>query len=194
MVTATGCRNLTVVLALAALVGCKGSDLEGLLDEDSHRRLEAAPDEATLLVSLRASADPAYDSGLRLVERRGDTVLLEASRQSLAGLGALPDVTHAAVWGPGDVLGKLDPALRGELLGALAAADTTTAPLAIIATFAPGATGVEDAVAASGATLRSYTNGVATLDAAPDAALRLLELPDLVELERPTTLRPLEGR
>jgi hypothetical protein len=193
-VTARTCRMATVVLALAALAGCKGSDLEGLLDGDSQRRLGAAPDDATLLVSVRSGADPDFDSDLRLVERTGDALLLEATREGLAGLGVLPEVTHAAVWGPGNVLRKLDPALRGQLLGALAAADTTVAPLPIIATFAPGATGVEPAIAASGATLRSYTDGVATLDATPDAALRLLELPDLVELERPHTLRPLDGR
>ena len=194
MVTARTCRVLVAVLALAGLAGCKGSDLEGLLDEDSQRRLDAAPKDATLLVSLRASEDPAFDNQMRLVEHRDGVVLLEAARASLAKLGALPDVSHAAVWGPGDVLRKLDPALRGEILGAFAADDSSAAPLAIIATFAPGATGVEPAIAASGATLRSYTAGVATLDATPDAALRLLELPDLVELERPNTLRPLEGR
>jgi hypothetical protein len=53
---------------------------------------------------------------------------------------------------------------------------------------------VEAAAAERGADLRSYINGLATLDATPDAVLRLLELPDLIELELPTTLRPLEGR
>jgi hypothetical protein len=186
--------RLSIVVMLAALAGCRGNDLTGLLDEDSSRRLAAAPADATLLVSLRAGAQPAFDDGLRLVEQSGATMLLEATREGLTGLGALPDVTHAAVWGPGEVLRKLDPALRGELLGAFDRADQEPAPLAIIATFAPGATNVEAAVAGCGADLRSFTNGVVTLDATPDAALRLLELPDLVELERPNTLRPLEGR
>ncbi len=193
MVIARRCLVLTVGLVLAALAGCRGGALVDSLDEDSTRRLNAVPEEATLLVSLRAGADPTFDDGLRLVERSGDAVLLEATRKSLAGLGALPDVTHAAVWGSGDVLRKLDPALRGEVLAALAA-DTTAAPLAIIATFAPGSTGLEAAIAESGASLRSLTGAIATLDATPAAALRLLELPQLVELERPTTLRPLEGR
>jgi hypothetical protein len=194
VVTARTCRMLTAALAVAGLAGCRGSDLDRLLDADSQRRLDAMPAGATLLVSLRTGGDPAIADDVRVVEHAGDLVLLEATRDGLAGLGALPDVTQAVVWGPSDVLRKLDPALRGALLEAFGAADTTAASLPVIATFAPDASGVEAAVAASGATLRSLTGGVATVDATPGAALRLLELPDLVELERPNTLRPLEGR
>jgi hypothetical protein len=194
VVIARRSRMLTVVLALVALGGCRDSDLKRVLDDDSNRRLDAAPADATLLISLRAGADPVFDDHLRLIERAGGTLLVEASRESANSLGGLPDVTHAAVWGAGDVLRKLDPALRGELLGSLDTADKDDATLPIIATFAAGATGVEAAIAGSGASLRSLTGTIATLDATPAAALRLLEWPQLVELEKPNTLRPLEGR
>lgn len=194
MVIAHSCRVLGAVLAVLSLAGCRDGDLADLLDEDSKRRLDAAPQEASLVLSVRAATDPEFDEGIRLVERSGGTLLVEVTRESLAGFAGLPDLTHVAVWGSGDVLNKLDPALRGELLGAFDIAAKDAPPLAIIATFAPGAADVAAAVAERGAALRSYNNGVATLDATPDAALRLLELPDLIELELPTTLRPLEGR
>lgn len=192
MTIAMNIRRASVILCLAALAGCRGGGLVDLLDEDSVRRLDAVPEGATLLVSLSAGAEPVFNEGIRLVQRDDAALLVEATRESLARFAELPDVTHVAVWGPGDVLRKLDPELRGELLRALAG--DAPVPLPIIATFAPGAPDAEAAVTACGATLRSFTSGVATLDADPDAALRLLEMPSLVELERPTTMRPLEGR
>lgn len=194
MVIAHSCRVLGAVLAVASLAGCRDGDLAEMLDEDSARRLAAVPPDASLVLSVRADAEPDFDEGMRLVEQAGNTRLVEVTRDSLDRFAGLPNLTHVAVWGSGDVLRKLDPSLRGELLRAIDAADAQAPPLAIIATFAPGATDVAAALADRGAVLRSQNDGVVTLDATPEAALRLLELPDLVELEKPTTLRPLEGR
>ena len=94
---------------------------------------------------------------MRLVEQSGGTLLVEVARESLAGFAGLPDLTHVAVWGPGNVLNKLDPALRGELLGAFDVGAEDPPPLAIIATFAPGAADVAAAVAACGAACAATT-------------------------------------
>lgn len=178
----------TALLGLSLLAGCRGGDLASILDEDSLGRLAAAPADETLLVSVRAGAEPSFDDGMRLVQRSGDTLLIEGRRDSLDRLAGLPDVTHAAVWGTGEVLRKLDPGLRGDLLQAEAG---TTLPM--LATFAPDAADIAALVAAQGATLRSSSGGVATLDADAPAVRRLLQLPELIELEKPSTLRPLEG-
>lgn len=184
--------GVTTALGLVLLAGCRDGDLAKLLDEDSQRRLAAAPEEATLLVSLRSEAEPSFDEGARLVQRSGDLLLIEGRRSSLDRLAALPAVTHAAVWGTGDVLRKLDPSLRGDLLQACAD-DLAGTAQPMLATFSPEANDVAALVAARGATLRSLSGGVATLDADVAAAWRLLELPELIELEKPSTLRPLEG-
>jgi hypothetical protein len=183
-----------MLLGAAALAGCRNADFEKMLDADSQQRLENMDGDARVLVSLggdeQAPQVADLAAGDRVLDRSDHGVLLDVARSSLSQLAGTPGLKSGVIWGPGTATAKLDPGLRAQLLAALTQPGGE-GPMPIIARFAPGTENLADAIAACGGRARSTTAGIVTLDAPPQAVLRILALPGLVELKKPSTLRPL---
>ena len=166
------------------------------MDASSRARLQAVPDTARVLLSLRV--DPLPETPLSLeggreVFRTANAVLVEVPRAGLSRLGSIAGVKQVAVWGGADAAGKLGPRLRRQLLEAWASASEE--PLPMIASFAPEHSGdLKAEVEAVGAHPRTVAGSVVTLDAAPEAVFGLLQVPDLLRLQKPRPTEPLGAK
>jgi hypothetical protein len=177
------------------LGGCRsGDDVTSRLDDASWKRLEALPADARVVAAVRLAAPtdtlPTFDDDVRMLALTPGGALVELPRSGLARLGE--GVGAVSVWGGEIVASKLDPRLRTALLGAWTNEDP--APLEIIARFRED--GLEDLRARlekTGAVVRTVAGPVVTLDASPDTVFELLAWPDLLVLQQPRPLNPLDG-
>ncbi len=186
-----------LVLAVMGASGCRsGGDLTAMMDEASRDRVNAAPGDGTLLVSVRADSLPdplpGFGDDARALARTGHAVLLEVRVGKLDSLSALPNATKAAVWGPGEAFSKLDPWFRPRLLEAWSEAPEET--LTVIARFTGSGEDLRERLRDAGAEPRTIAGGVATLAATPGALFRILNMKDLAGLRGPQKFRPLDDR
>ncbi len=189
-------RTLTILIAaaLGALAGCRGGDMERLLDQDSQQRLAALGKDARVLISLRGETQtpqvPTLGKGDRVLDHAGHSVLLDVDRATLPMLADADGVQDGTIWGGSDVIGRIDPPLRAQLLGALDK-PAEVAPLAMVGRFDASVSHVTDAIAACGGKVNSVAGGIVTLEAPARSVLRILAVPGLVELKKPNVLNPL---
>jgi hypothetical protein len=188
---------LLVLMAgvVVGLVGCRSEEpLADLLDEASQTRLEALSADANVLLSLQSEAPlegalPLEEGGRRL-GGTGNSVLLEVPRAALSQLADLEGLTSVVVWGGGEIVRRLDPFLRKELLARMDSPPKRDEPLSMIATFQEGADDYAQQLAALDVKPRSIVGNVATLDASPETAFKILALPSLVKLSQPQQRHP----
>jgi len=189
------CRAaLTACLLTLLVVGCRpASGIVEKMDATSRRRLAAIPPEHTVLVSMRVSPAPARIPPLgergRILARSKGALLIEILPSEANRLAKVNRLDRVAVWGDGDVAGKLDPRLRVSVLEAWA--EDIAGPLPMIAQFRAGTTDARRVVESTGAAARSAVGPVVTFDALPDQVFDLLASPELLSLKKPVLLRPI---
>jgi len=189
---------LTVLPLVLTTSGCSGGrSLDRLLDADSSARLHALDAGARVLASLHGEPSPHERLGLladrsRVLNHTPGAVLVDVTRGELEQLARLRGLSAVVIWGDAAITTRLDPRLRLQMLETLDTGDGTgTAALPVIATFNGDAADHAAAITALGCRVRSTAGSVATLDAPVAAILRVAALPEVRELEQPSTLRPL---
>lgn len=190
----TRLSGLCLMVGVACLlVGCRGGELNDRADRLSSERLDGLPAAATVLLSLHGGASPPplppLGEGGRTVSESGGAALVVAARGLVAGLARLEGVERIVVWGDGARAGRLESRLRDDILVRLDA-DRDDETLPVIATFAGDAPDLIDELSALGARVGSRSGSIVTLEAAPQALLRVFARDDLVKLEKPELQRP----
>ncbi len=191
-------RLLTIPLLATLAIGCGGGrSFDRLLDAASAARLAALDGDARVLASLHGAPSP-HDrlprlaEGSRVLGRTDGGVLLDVTQAELQTLARLDGLTSVTVWGHAALVSRLESRLRFQMLQALdGGAEPRATALPVIATFGGEAALQADRIVASGGQVRSTVGSIATIDAPVDAILRIAALPDVRELEQPSTLRPL---
>jgi len=182
---------LAVVLSFVFLPGCNGN-VEQLLDSASRQRLAAVPEGTNVLLSLTADRPP-QDlpplGGGRALGRTGNSVLLEVPPGVLPSLSKIDGLRSGTVWGPQNLLGRLDPGLLSAMLEAFDLG-TQTEAMSMIARFDDVAADPRPALEGEGAAIGSMAGGIVTLSASPEAALSILALPHLIQLTKPKLQHP----
>ena len=133
-----GLAGFTAAMALVATVAsCAQEGAVKNMDQVSRDRLQGVPEDATVLVSVRAESVPAELPPLgeagREIMRTPGAVLVEILHRNLSKLDAIPGIEDAAYWAPGEAGGRIDGWFRRRLLTAWAAGDTTA--IAVTVTF-----------------------------------------------------------
>jgi hypothetical protein len=190
-----GLAGFTAAMALVATVAsCAQEGAVKNMDQVSRDRLRGVPEDATVLVSVRAESVPAELPPLgeegREIMRTPGAVLVEILHRNLSKLDAIPGIEDAAYWAPGEAGGRIDGWFRRRLLTAWAAGDTTA--IAVTVTFPSDAEAERSALEAAGAEVRTVAGPVVTLAAPPMALFRILAVPRLQSLQGPRPLRMLD--
>ena len=175
------------------LGGCHGGELDDRADRRSAQRLAGLPTAATVLLSLHGDAVPSelppLGEGGRKLSSFGGPSLVVAAREVVPELARLPGVERIVIWGAGERAGRMDSPLRDELLSRLDSGREDE-PLPAIATFAGDTPGLVDELKGLGARVGGRSGSIVTLDAAPQALLRVLARDDLIKLEQPSLMQP----
>lgn len=189
---------LTVLSVVLAASGCSGDrPLDRLLDAASSTRLQDLDTDARVLASLHGEPSPHERLGLlaegsRVLNHTPGAVLVDVTHGELERLARVRGLSAVMVWGDAAITARLDPRLRLQMLETLGAGDGTgAAALPVIATFNGTAADHAATLTSLGGRVRSTAGAVATLDAPVAAILRVAALPEVRELEQPSTLRPL---
>ncbi len=190
-----GLAGFAVAMALvAAAASCAEEGVVKNMDRVSRERLQGIPEDATVLVSVRAEsipeALPALGEKGHEIMRTPDALLVEILHRDVSELNAIPGIEDAAYWAPGEAAGRIDGWFRRRLLTAWAAGDTTA--IAVTVTFSGGAEAARSALTAAGAEVRTVAGPVATLAAPPKALFRVLAVPGLQSLQGPRPVRMLD--
>jgi hypothetical protein len=189
-------RSLILVTpALIVVAGCSSrSDIHDRFDPPSLVRLNAIPDGGTVVVSCRLQEVPGRltlgDEATELA-RTGSSILVQIPKAKLADLGKLPGVQLASVWGEAKSIQKLDPRLLPTLLGAWE--NPSPNRLSLLVRFAPGTDGAREKLEAQGVGVRTVAGAVVTVDADPEAVLRMLDIPEIQSVFAPRELAPNGG-
>ena len=184
---------LIVGAAAIALLGCRNKDrVENHLDPPSLIRLTSMQETGRAVVACRLTPLPETLPAKDAAElgRAGSSVLIEVPKSKLEAISGLSGLERASVWGESSVIAKMDGRLKQELLAAWDEGRQT--PIGLMARFADGTSDLDHALSEQGATPRTVAGTVVTLDADPETILRIVEMPGLVTLSMPQTLRPLD--
>jgi hypothetical protein len=176
------------------LVGCRDNKarVENHLDPPSLIRLTSMQETERAIVACRLTPLPESlpSSEAKELGRAGSSVLVEVPKSKLETLSRLSGLERASVWGESSVIDKMDGKLKQELLSAWDEGRQT--PIGLMARFADGTSDLEHALSEQGATPRTVAGPVVTLNADPETILRIVEMPGLMTLSMPQTLRPLD--
>ena len=193
-------KSMTRLLLLAGagvavmLLGCRNNKerVENHLDPPSLIRLTSMQETGRAVVACRLTPLPETLPAKDAAElgRAGSSVLVEIPKSKLEVLSTFSGLERASVWGESSVIAKMDGRLKQELLAAWDEGRQT--PIGLMARFADGASDLEHALSEQGATPRTVAGPVVTLDADPETILRIVEMPGLMTLSLPQTLRPLD--
>jgi len=185
---------LLICAAAPMMVGCRDNKerVENHLDPPSLIRLTSMDENGRAVVACRLTPLPEALSAKDAAElgRAGSSVLVEVPKSKLSALSTLSGLERASVWGESAVIAKMDGKLKQELLAAWDEGRQT--PIGLMARFADGTSDLEHALSEQGATPRTVAGPVVTLDADPETILRIVEMPGLMTLSMPRTLRPLD--
>ena len=176
-----------------AVIGCRAKDrVENHLDPPSLIRLTSMQETGRAVVACRLTPLPERLPASDAAElgRAGSSVLVEIPKSKINGLASLPGLERASVWGESSVIARMDGKLTQALLGAWDEGRQT--PISLMARFADGTSGLQQALSEQGATPRTVAGPVVSLDADPETILRIIEMPGLLTLSIPQTLRPLD--
>ncbi len=175
--------------------GCGGGTgaLDALLDKPSRERLQALPTEATLLVAL-AVEEPGVDldlpDGFTQLGRSGAAALVQVNPEARETV-LPPEVVRASIWGDLEIVPRMDPRLRGELLDAWR--DATETPISAIATFQDETPNLRERLTELGIGIGSIAGPIVTVNADFNGILAVLGMPELLTLSAPRQLRPSGG-
>lgn len=189
-----------MLFGLSGLHGCRDSETSGelasLADAGSVKRLESIPAESSVLISLhgkdRLTELPPATEGGRELGRYGKSVLLEMPRSAVSALAGSEEIERLFIWGDEQVVGRLDPLLRGKLLSRLDNPDRQGEPVSVIASFKTTDPKLLDSLVELGAEPGSQSGGIVTLTATPDVLMQILARPDLIKLEQSKLLKPMQ--
>ncbi len=176
-----------------AFIGCRSKErVENHFDPPSLIRLTSMEETGRAVVAIRLTPLPDSFPVKDATElgRAGSSILIEIPKAKLETLSTLTGVERASVWGESSAIAKMDGKLTQELLAAWDGGRQT--PIGLMARFADGSSGLEQALSEHGATPRTVAGPVVTLDADPETILRIVEMPGLVTLSMPQRLRPLD--
>jgi hypothetical protein len=186
--------SLLLIPVLLWIPGCQGAASTDKIDEPSRARLDGIPQEETVVLACRMKSMPESlnlgETGRELV-RGTEALLVEMRREAMDAFLQRPEIQHAAVWGGSGAVAKMDHWLQAQTLNSWAMSEPV--PLSCMARFKPGTTGLKERLEALGANPRTVAGIVVTLDAVPDALLRIVEMPELETVNQPRRLKPLGG-
>jgi hypothetical protein len=192
-------RNALVlgIFPFLCLVGCqKGTpSLADQMDPASTARLNSLGEDQMVVLSCRVTEmpDPPPDLGRdsKQLASTDKAVLLQIPKSEMGKVAKLSGLESVTVWGDAEILQKLDPRLRRDLLNAIG--EPSTEDMGLMVRLKEETPGIEEKLTACGCRTRTVAGRVVTVDASPSAVLCALQIPELAAISAPRPLSPQGG-
>ena len=190
----TGGRTVLLALTVLCIAGCGGASKQAS-QEATEARLEgfAPGDPVVLACRMKSVPDtfPVGEEGRELA--RGDNgILIRTPRSDYERVAGIPGVQAVAVWGTPAQVEKMDPWLQAQVLNAWSREEPLS--IACMVRFEKGVPDLRQRLTDMGAVPRTVAGPAVSLDADADALLGILAMPELVSIEQPRMLTPLDGK
>jgi hypothetical protein len=190
-----GGRAVLLALTVFCVAGCGGGASRQESKAEAEARLEGfAPGDPVVLACRMKSVPetfPVGDGGREL--SRGDSgILIQVPRSDYERVAKVPGVQAVTVWGTPAQVETMDPWLQTQVLNAWSREE----PLAIscMVRFTNGAQDLRQRLTDLGATPRTVAGPVVSLDANAKTLIAILAMPDLVRIEQPRMLTPIDQK